>query len=104
MPRGCGSLNYGPWVAIKAALDSGFQCDWFSWHSAYDLILHSREVTKAFLLKYRGRTEFYGDVIVNRGRTEVIWVSGFGCRPQLWLSEVELGLRAVQRGRSTGGS
>jgi hypothetical protein len=95
MAWGCASLNYGPWVAIKAALDFGFECDWFSLHSAQDVVLHSREVTKAFLLKYRGRTEFYRSIRVDPRRTDLIWVSGEGCRSNLWLSELKVGLRAV---------
>jgi hypothetical protein len=92
---GCASLNYGPWVAIKAAFDFDFQCEWFSLHSGFDVLLHSRDVIKAFLLKYRGRADFYSDRWLDPVRSSQVWVFGSGCRPSSWLGELNLGLRSV---------
>jgi hypothetical protein len=92
---GCASLNYGPWVAIKAALGHGFECDWFSLHSGADVLLHSREVTKAFLLRYRGKAEFYGIQEMQLSRFKYPHASLNGCQSREWLLSLTYGLRHV---------
>jgi hypothetical protein len=91
----CTSLNYGPWVAISAVLKHGFRADWFSLHSGTDAVLHSREITKQFLLRYRDTAEFVWSWPAVPGRVRQLHTSSGGCRPQKWLVEAREAMRHV---------
>jgi hypothetical protein len=95
--RACVSLAFLPWMAATAVLRAGFQVDWFSLHSGHDAVLHSRWITKEFLLRYRGKAEFYGQAptVEQWIREPSMWP--MNCRPAEWVNEAGAGLRSVFR-------
>jgi hypothetical protein len=94
----CVSLMYAPFLAITAVMRAGFESDWFSLNSGEDAVLHSREVTKQFLLRYRGKAEFYANHGQGRpDRTRELFLFPGDCRPASWVMEACDAIRAVFR-------
>jgi hypothetical protein len=95
---GCVSLMYAPFLAMTAVMRTGFETDWFSLNSGEDAVLHSREITKQFLLRYRGKAEFY--VTLGKGepsRTQEPFLFPGDCRPASWVMEACNAIRGVFR-------
>jgi hypothetical protein len=95
---GCVSLMYAPFLAMTAVMRTGFEIEWFSLNSGEDAVLHSREITKQFLLRYRGKAEFYvrwrsGE----RVRTQTPFLFPGDCRPASWVMEAGNAIRGVFR-------
>jgi hypothetical protein len=85
-------------MAITAVMRSGFECDWFSVNSGEDVVLHSREITKQFFLRCRGKAEFYarwGDG--ERGRTQTPFLFPGDCRPASWVIEARNAINGIFR-------
>jgi hypothetical protein len=89
---------YAPFLAMTAVMRTGFEVEWYSLNSGEDVVLHSREITKQFLLRYRGKAEFYvrwGEG--ERGRTQRPFLFPGDCRPASWVMNASDAIRGVFR-------
>jgi hypothetical protein len=94
---GCISIVYATWMSVMAVLRAGFQCDWFSLHSGEDAALRSYEITKQFLLRYRGKMEFYGTRESEERWARDLYLTPMNCRESHWMLEATSGFRHVFR-------